>query len=159
MTRHSLDLKSVATGPRGRKGKTLRILLVNSPTYGAHLKSAPLGLLYIISNCRREGREFDLIDGGLVAADAKLPTRCVGPLTAAIGLVHGLLNGLILRAGPGGPAILGIMGALFVIVSLVCAVVVSLERGWTRIVVRVMGSWVAACGILMIAWYFSGQSG
>ncbi|MHC4712271.1 MAG: B12-binding domain-containing radical SAM protein [Planctomycetota bacterium] len=43
----------------------MRILLVNSPTYGAHLKSAPLGLLYIISNCRREGREFDLIDGGL----------------------------------------------------------------------------------------------
>lgn len=97
--------------------------------------------------------------GGLVAADAKLPIRFVGPLTAAIGLVHGLLNGLILKAGPGGPAILGIMGALFVIVTLLCAVVVSLERGWTRIAVRVMGSWVAACGILMLAWYFGGQSG
>ncbi len=83
----------------------------------------------------------------------------MGPLTAAIGLVHGLLNGLILKAGPGGPAILGIMGALFVIVTLLCAVVVSLERGWTRIAVRVMGSWVAACGILMLAWYFGGQNG
>ncbi len=50
----------------------LRILLVNAPTYGAHLKSAPLGLLYIISNCRRQDREFELLDGSLAASPAKL---------------------------------------------------------------------------------------
>jgi hydrogenase/urease accessory protein HupE len=100
-----------------------------------------------------------LLLGGLVAADARLPLQLIAPLTAAVGLVHGLLNGLILKTGPGGPAILGIMGALFVVVTLLCAVVASLERSWSRIVVRVAGSWVAACGILMIAWYFSGQIG
>lgn len=98
-----------------------------------------------------------LVLGGLVAADAKLPVQLIGPLTAMIGLVHGVLNGLILQSGPGGPAILGIMGALFVLVTLLSAVVVSLERSWSRIAVRVMGSWVAACGILMIAFYFRGQ--
>lgn len=98
-----------------------------------------------------------LLLGGLVAADAKLPVQVIAPLTAVVGLVHGVLNGLILKTGPGGPAILGIMGALFVLVTLLSAVVVSLERSWSRIVVRVAGSWVAACGILMIAWYFSGQ--
>ncbi len=98
-----------------------------------------------------------LLLGGLVAADAKLPVQVIAPLTAAVGLVHGVLNGLILKTGPGGPAILGIMGALFVIVALLSAVVVALERSWSRIVVRVAGSWVAACGILMIAWYFSVQ--
>ena len=98
-----------------------------------------------------------LMIGGLVAADARLPIQVIAPLTAVVGLVHGVLNGLILKTGPGGPAILGIMGALFVIVTLLSAFVVSLERSWSRIVVRVAGSWVAACGILMIAWYFSGQ--
>jgi hydrogenase/urease accessory protein HupE len=98
-----------------------------------------------------------LMIGGLVAADARLPVQVIAPLTAVVGLVHGVLNGLILKTGPGGPAILGIMGALFVIVTLLSAFVVSLERSWSRIVVRVAGSWVAACGILMIAWYFSGQ--
>ena len=98
-----------------------------------------------------------LLLGGLVAADAKLPVQFIAPLTAVVGLVHGVLNGLILKTGPGGLAILGIMGALFVLVTLLSAAVVSLERSWSRIVVRVAGSWVAACGILMIAWYFSGQ--
>ena len=100
-----------------------------------------------------------LLLGGLVAADARLPVQMIVPLTAAVGLVHGVLNGLILKTGPGAPAILGIMGALFVIVTLLSAFVVSLERSWPRIAVRVAGSWVAACGILMIAWYFSGQVG
>ncbi len=98
-----------------------------------------------------------LLLGGLIAADAKLPDQLIGPMTAMIGLVHGVLNGLVLKSGPGGPALLGIMGALFVLVAIMSAFVVSLERSWTRIVVRVMGSWVAASGMLMIGWYFRGQ--
>ena len=98
-----------------------------------------------------------LLLGGLVAADAKLPVQVIAPLTAVVGLVHGVLNGLILQTGPGGPAILGIMGTLFVLVTLLSAVVVSLERSWSRIFVRVAGSWVAACGLLLIALHFSAQ--
>ena len=98
-----------------------------------------------------------LLLGGLVAADAKLPVQVIAPLTAVVGLVHGVLNGLILQTGPGGPAILGIMGALFVLVTLLSAVVVSLERSWSRIFVRVPGSWVAAWGLLLIALHFSAQ--
>jgi len=98
-----------------------------------------------------------LLLGGLIAADAKLPDQLIGPMTVMIGLLHGVFNGLVLKSGPGGPALLGIMGALFVLVALMSALVVSLERPWTRIVVRVMGSWVAASGMLMIGWYFRGQ--
>lgn len=98
-----------------------------------------------------------LLLGGLIAADAKLPDQLIGPMTVMIGLLHGVLNGLVLKSGPGGPALLGIMGALFVLVAIMSAFVVSLERSWTRIVVRVMGSWVAASGMLMIGWYFRGQ--
>lgn len=94
-----------------------------------------------------------LLLGLLVAADITLPLQVVTPLIAFIGFTHGLFNGLALQDGPGAMGLMGIMGALFVLVTLGCAFVVSLERPWTRIAVRVMGSWVTASGLLMIGWF------
>jgi NADH:ubiquinone oxidoreductase subunit H len=48
------------------------------------------------------------------------------------------------------------MAALFVLVTLASAFVVSLERPWARIAVRVAGSWVAASGLLQLGWAFRG---
>jgi len=48
------------------------------------------------------------------------------------------------------------MAALFVVVTLSSALVVSVKRPWGRVVVRVMGSWVAASGMLMVGWYLKG---
>lgn len=42
----------------------MQVLLVNTPTYRSHLRSVPLGLLYIISSCRKSGRDVQLLDGG-----------------------------------------------------------------------------------------------
>ena len=44
------------------------------------------------------------------------------------------------------------MAMLFVFVTLISAIVVSLRRPWARIVVRVAGSWIAAIGLLMLGW-------
>jgi len=98
-----------------------------------------------------------LLLGLLIAADVRLPANVVTPLVGTIGLMHGILNGLALKSGPGSLALLGIAGMLFVIVALVSAFTVTRERPWSRIVVRVMGSWVAASGLLMIGWFFRGQ--
>ena len=49
------------------------------------------------------------------------------------------------------------MAALFVLVALISAFVVSLKKNWARIVVRVAGSWVAAMGMLMFGWLIRGQ--
>ena len=56
------------------------------------------------------------------------------------------------QAGAGILGLLGIMAALFVFVTLVTAFVVALQRPWTRVVVRVAGSWIAAIGLLMLGW-------
>jgi hypothetical protein len=53
--------------------------------------------------------------------------------------------------------LIGIMATLFVIIALVSALIVSLKKPWTRIVVRVAGSWVAAIGMLMVDWLLHGQ--
>lgn len=65
-------------------------------------------------------------------------------------------SGTALKDGAGVPGLIGIMAVLFVLVVLTAAFVVSLRRPWTRIAVRVAGSWVAASGLLMLGWFIRG---
>ena len=65
----------------------------------------------------------------------------------------GYLNGsamAVARLGLAGLA--GIVAALFVAVALAAALAVALRAPWARIAVRVAGSWVAAAGLLLLAW-------
>jgi hydrogenase/urease accessory protein HupE len=98
-----------------------------------------------------------LILGVLVAADLKLSQKSFTAIVVIVGLVHGLLNGVALKEGAGILGLIGIMATLFVIVAIVSALIVSLKQPWTRIVVRVAGSWVAAIGMLMFGWLMRGQ--
>jgi hydrogenase/urease accessory protein HupE len=93
-----------------------------------------------------------LLVGVLVAADLRLPSDAVSALVVLIGFVHGFLNGVALKQGAGVLGLLGIMGVLFVLVALASAFVVSLKKPWTRIAVRVLGSWIAASGLLLLGW-------
>ena len=80
-------------------------------------------------------------------------------LAVTLGLVHGGLNGAsIAAAGREAGGLAGIAGAIFLLVALVSALVVSLKRPWTRIAVRVAGSWIAAIGLLLLGWTLSGRS-
>lgn len=94
-----------------------------------------------------------LLLGVLVAADARLSLRATTVLAALIGLFHGYLNG----AGMGQPdvgavALLGLVFAVFVLVAIAAAFVVRLRWAWTRIAIRVVGSWIVASGLLMVGW-------
>lgn len=91
--------------------------------------------------------------GGLVAGDVKLSRRAVTFLAIAMGSLHGYLNGLEMAvAGLGIVGLVGATLAVFVVLTLASALVVSLERPWTRIAVRVAGSWVVAIGLLLVGW-------
>jgi urease accessory protein len=56
------------------------------------------------------------------------------------------------QRGVGAVAFLGLVSAVFVLVALATALVVGLRRPWTRIAVRVVGSRIAASGLLMVGW-------
>jgi urease accessory protein len=91
--------------------------------------------------------------GGLTAADRRLSPSAVTALAVVVGLVHGWLNGVgIAEAQKEALSLAGIVGAIFVLVAIASAAVVSLRLHWTRIAVRVAGSWVAAIGLLMLGW-------
>ena len=95
--------------------------------------------------------------GALVAGDFRLPPRLVSLLVVALGLYHGFGNGMAFRDGVGIAGLLGTMAMLFVLVALLSALVVSLEKNWARIAVRVAGSWVFASGLLMYGWTLRGR--
>ena len=95
--------------------------------------------------------------GVLVAADLKLSPKWFTAIVIVVGLVHGVLNGVALKEGAGILGLIGIMATLFVIIAIVSAFIVSLKKPWTRIAVRVVGSWVAAMGMLMFGWLMRGQ--
>jgi hydrogenase/urease accessory protein HupE len=97
-----------------------------------------------------------LVLGALVAADLHMKNKMVAVLAVCLGLAHGFLNGEALREGPGTLGILGITAMLFVLSTLVSAFVTSLKKPWSRIAVRVAGSWIFASGILMFGWLFRG---
>ncbi len=94
-----------------------------------------------------------LLLGVLVAADARLRPGWVVGLAIVLGLVHGYFNGSAMaEARLGLLGLSGIVSALFVIVALAEALVVALREPWTRIAVRVAGSWIAAAGLLLLGW-------
>jgi hypothetical protein len=41
---------------------------------------------------------------------------------------------------------------LFVVIALAAGFVVTLSKPWTRVAVRVAGSWVVATGLLLLGW-------
>jgi hydrogenase/urease accessory protein HupE len=98
-----------------------------------------------------------LILGVLVAADLNLSQKSFTAVVVVVGFVHGVLNGVALKEGAGILGLIGIMATLFVIIAIVSAFIVSLRKPWTRIVVRVAGSWVAAIGMLMFGWLLRGK--
>ena len=100
-----------------------------------------------------------LVLGALTAVDRRLSPAVVTGLAVALGLLHGWLNGAgIATTGREALGLAGIVAAIFVAVALVSAFVVSLRVPWTRIVVRVAGSWIAAIGLLLLGWSLRGGS-
>ena len=98
------------------------------------------------------------IVGVLVALNATLPRTVMLILTCTAGLLHGFVNGSTMAAA--GTDRLGMLGAalaVFIVITLITALVVSLRAQWSRIVVRVAGSWIAAVGLLMLGWLVKGQ--
>ena len=96
-----------------------------------------------------------LLLGALLALDRDLPPAAVVALGALVGLVHGFLNGAESAASNIGlVGLAGSVSALAVMATLITALAVSFAHGWTRIALRVAGSWIAAVGILMLGWLF-----
>jgi len=98
-----------------------------------------------------------LVLGVLTAVDRRLSPAVVSGLAVVVGMLHGWLNGAgIAESQRELLGLVGIASVVFVLVALASAFVVSLVAVWTRIAVRVAGSWIAAIGLLMLGWTLRG---
>jgi urease accessory protein len=96
--------------------------------------------------------------GALLAADLTVPLRAAGALAVVLGLQRGYVNGSgLVPVSTGLVAVLGIAAAVFVAVALAAAFAVQLRAAWARIAVRVIGSWIAASGLLFLGWSMRGN--
>jgi urease accessory protein len=98
-----------------------------------------------------------LLLGGLVALNAQVPLALLTALAALFGFFHGYLNGAgINRFADGTYVLSGLAAAVCVVVAVFASLVIPLRRPWTRIAVRVAGSWIAASGLLLLGWALRG---
>lgn len=139
-------------GLRGKRGGRITLFLLPGAWFVGGLAglSRPVTGQFTLLAC------FSfLVLGALVAVDANLPVRYLLVLCSAFGLALGYVNGSDLSAtGVGTLGLFGTMTSIFVLVALVAAMVASLRMPWTRIVVRVAGSWIVAAGLLLLGWTF-----
>jgi hypothetical protein len=96
-----------------------------------------------------------LLTGGLLAADIKLSPTLIAIFAILLGGVSGSTYG----PEDGFPlSSLGAAFTIFVLLALVSSAVLSLRGGWGVIAVRVLGSWTAATGLLLVGWTLHGRS-
>jgi hydrogenase/urease accessory protein HupE len=92
-----------------------------------------------------------LFPGALLASDWNLPIKIVIAIAALFGLLLGFLNGIAMPQGS-FLELIGSSTAAFIVAVLSAALAVALNHGWTRIVIRVAGSWLTALGLLALGW-------
>jgi hydrogenase/urease accessory protein HupE len=96
-----------------------------------------------------------LVAGLFLAINPTLPVWGVAVMVAALGFCHGSWNGVAMRATQTSTiASLGIVTAATVVTLLLSATAASFHIPWQKIALRVIGSWIAAFGLLAIAWHF-----
>jgi urease accessory protein len=90
---------------------------------------------------------------GLAVASAfTCPAALTIFLASFVGLLHGLANGSEITASMSAWRLIpGLAAAAILILTYGIGLVRSLEKPWTRIAVRVAGSWIAAAGIMVCA--------
>jgi hypothetical protein len=97
------------------------------------------------------------LGGALAAAYAPSPHVAAG-LAIAVAFLSAIPDAASADAALAS-GLAGLAGAalvLFVFSTLVAALAFSLEPAWTRIAVRVVGSWIAAIGLLLLGWTLRG---
>jgi hydrogenase/urease accessory protein HupE len=95
-----------------------------------------------------------LIPGVLLALDWNLSFKIVLSITALFGFFLGFSNGIAFSQDSGILGIAGSTASALIIAILCSSLAVTFSRGWTRIAIRVAGSWLVALSLLALGWSF-----
>jgi urease accessory protein len=94
-----------------------------------------------------------LLAGLLAAVNPNVPTWLPAAVAIGLGMVHGCLNGRTMASTDTSLlAAVGIVAALGLVALLLGALASTLRIPWQKIAARTLGSWMAAIGLLALAW-------
>jgi hydrogenase/urease accessory protein HupE len=123
---------------------------------GAGAAAAPW-LPVIEAEIRLGGLVATTFLGVLAAIALRLPRSFLPLFGLVLGLLFGLANGLAMSAETAAHLfIAGVLAGGVLAITPVAALVTTLERRWQQTGVRVIGSWIAASGLLVIAFQLRG---
>ena len=90
--------------------------------------------------------------GVLVALARRLRSTALAVLVAMAGVLFGVVNGFTMPSAHGGVSLdmLGVVSAVAVLSVLISGQVVVMRSPGLKIAVRVLGSWIAAAGVLSL---------
>jgi urease accessory protein len=89
--------------------------------------------------------------GLAVVLAISFPSAAIASLVAVVGLLHGLANGAEITPVSHWRFIPGLATIAVLVLAYGIGLVRSLHKPWTRIAVRVAGSWIAAAGMMVCA--------
>ena len=151
-----LGLLAVAllAGLRGRHAGRLTVIALPL----AWLCAGLIGMqLPLVPDLAWVGIVSFMLLGGLVAADARLPSLGMAMLGVIYGTLQGLSSGAgLVAAGAGFTSLGGVVLTVLLLALLISAAVAPLQVFWARVAVRIAGSWVVAVGMLMLGWMVHG---
>jgi len=98
-----------------------------------------------------------LVLGVLGVSKLRIPSGVLVAASAVIGFARGVMNGSAARNADGQwLSVLGIVLGVFVLGALLTGGGKWLESRRFAVALRVVGSWIAAIGLLMLGWEFQG---
>ncbi|SBO43927.1 HupE/UreJ family protein [Cyanobium sp. NIES-981] len=93
-----------------------------------------------------------MVCGLLVALRVRLHPQGWLGVAGVLSLLQGSTNGATMSHGGGLLALAGAASGVAVILALLCGQLLTIQRPWLAIGQRVLGSWIAAAGMLMLGW-------
>jgi len=91
--------------------------------------------------------------GSFTACNVRVSAVVVAIISGMLGFVLGHYNGVSAYFTSGGTAtVLGISTGALVFSIFTAGIAVKAAQGWQRIILRIVGSWMTASGLLMLGW-------
>jgi urease accessory protein len=135
-------------GQQGKKSSRAYVLLVPL----ALIVGTCIGINFSVNSYSVYVNSFSfLVIGGLIAWNKKLPMWMMFIIAIIFSIAHGFSNGTAFEFSLSKfNYTLGVAVAGLAVTSIFAGIVLSLNKDWQKIAVRVVGSWIAAIGLITL---------
>lgn len=139
-------------GLRGPRAARLSLAALAVAWLGGGLFASAFGLAPPALWIRLATAVVLFVSGGMLAANLSLPGSACALAAGLLGLLRGVADAGPVVDGGEGLSLLGMAAAAAALFALAASATLPLRRLWMIVAARVVGSWIAAVGLLLAGW-------